>query len=170
MSLLAFIMSDLGVSRKASIGRIFLKYYFNMSFRLALNYRVGHYLHNHRSLINNLLILWLKKRQIKNFSCDISYQCKIGYGVKFPHPVGIVIGVNSVIGNEVTIWQHVTLGSMGKFEKAYPTIENNVKLFANCQILGAVTVCENSRVGASAVVISDVPKNATAVGIPAKVI
>jgi serine O-acetyltransferase len=170
ISLLKIIKADLYASQNKNIFKIVLRFHFNMSFRLLLNYRIGHYLHNHRGIINNILIMWLKKRQIKRYASDISYKAILGRGVKFPHPTGIVIGVGSVIKNDVMIWQHVTLGSGGKDNKLYPTIENNVKLFSHCQILGDVTVHENAKVGASTLVLQDVPENKTAVGIPAKIL
>lgn len=143
---------------------------FNNSFRLVLNYRIGNFLHNNRGIISNILIMYLRKKQLVKYASDISYQSKIGSGIKFPHPTGIVIGTGSVIGNNVIIWQQVTLGSDGKNDKSYPIVKNKVKLFAKCQLIGNITVYEDAKVGASSVVLQDVPKGKTALGIPAKII
>ena len=43
-------------------------------------------------------------------------------------------------------------------------------LSANAQILGPVTIGKNAKIGAGAVVLKDIPDDATAVGIPAKVV
>lgn len=170
IQLLKIIKSDLNPNNELNFSKLILKFLFNMSFRLILNYRLGHFLNSRRNIITNIFILWLKKRQIKRYSCDISYHSKIGVGIKFPHPIGIVIGVGAVIKNNVMIWQNVTLGSSGKSELSYPTIENNVKLYSCCQVLGSVTIGKNAKVGASSVVLSDIPENKTAVGIPSKII
>lgn len=170
VKLLSIIKSDLISYQAKNPLSVFLTFFFNMSFRLVLNYRIGHYLHINRNPLFSLLILWLKKRQIKKYGCDISYQCNIGINIKFPHPLGIVIGNGAIIKNNVMIWQNVTLGSIGNENKSYPTIENNVKLYANSQILGNITVSENAKVGASSVLLTDLPENKTAVGIPAKIL
>lgn len=169
-SLLNIVINDLNNYGNKSFIHKILCFFFNMSFRLTLNYRIGHYLSHRRNIINNIIILWLKKRQIKRYACDISYQSKIGIGIRFPHPLGIVIGIGAVVKDNVMIWQNVTLGSVGKSELCYPTIENNVKLYSSCQILGSVIIGENAKVGASSLVLIDVPKNKTAIGIPAKII
>lgn len=112
----------------------------------------------------------LKKRQIRKYASDISYQAVIGKNVSFPHPIGIVIGVGVVIQDNVGIWQHVTLGSVGKGSMIYPVINKGAKLFANCQVIGNVTIGANAKIGASSLVLNDVPEDKTAVGIPAKII
>jgi serine O-acetyltransferase len=170
IELLKIIKDDLNSKGNTNIVRLFLKFFFNMSFRLVLNYRIGHYLSNNRGIVNNLLIMWLKKRQLKRYACDISYQAKLGKGISFPHPLGIVIGVGVVVKNNVMIWQHVTLGSGGHDDKSYPIIEDNVKLFSHIQVLGGIQVSSNAKVGASSLVLQNVPKNKTAVGIPAKIL
>lgn len=140
-----------------------------MSFRLILNYRIGHYMSKRRNILFNILIMYLKKRQLVKYSCDISYEAKIGKNIRFPHPLGIVIGVGSVIEDNVMIWQNVTLGSKGANTKVYPRIKSNVKIFSTAQIIGDVTVGENSKIGAFSLVLNDVPDNSTAIGIPAKI-
>jgi serine O-acetyltransferase len=141
-----------------------------MSFRILLNYRIGHYLHQRRNILNNILIMWLKKRQLKSYASDIFYEAILGKNGWFPHPTGIVIGVGAVIEDNVKIWQNVTLGSDGQLDKKYPTIKINAKIYSNAQIIGEVIIGKNATVGASSVVIKDVPPNKTVVGIPAKII
>lgn len=66
--------------------------------------------------------------------------------------------------------EKVTLGSSGKKDKRYPIIANNVKIYSNAQIIGNVIIGENVTIGASTLVLKDIPNNKTAVGIPAKII
>lgn len=169
-SLIRIIQSDLRIFSKGSLIRSLLTIFFNSSFGLLLNYRIGNYLHHRRNYLTNIWILYLKKKQLEIYNCDISYAANLGQNVTFPHPIGIVIGTGCIIKNNVKIWQHVTLGSIGKSEMTYPTINENVKIYSHAQIIGNVVIGKNSIVGASAVVIRNVPENKTAVGIPAKII
>ena len=85
--------------------------------------------------------------------------------------MGVVIGETAIIGDNVTIYQGVTLGGTGKEQgKRHPTVENNVMISTGAKILGSFTVGENSKIGAGSVVLKEVPKNSTVVGIPGKVV
>lgn len=95
----------------------------------------------------------------------------IGKGVFIDHGAGVVIGETAVIGDNCTIYQGVTLGGTGKETgKRHPTLGNNVMVGAGAKLLGAFTVGDNSKIASGAVVLSDVPPNSTAVGIPAKIV
>ena len=84
---------------------------------------------------------------------------------------GIVVGETAEIGNNVTIYHGVTLGGTGKDEgKRHPTVCDNVLIGTGCKVLGPITIGENSRIGANSVVLTDIPANATAIGIPASVV
>lgn len=84
-----------------------------------------------------------------------------------PHPTGIVIGDQVKVGENSTILQQVTLGTKTKSGLDYPIVGKNAYLGAGSKIIGSVLIGENVLIGANAVVISDVPDNTTAVGIPA---
>src|SRR6202034_3937269 len=87
------------------------------------------------------------------------------------HGLGVVIGETSVVGDDVTLYQGVTLGGTGKEQgKRHPTMRNCVFVGNNANILGNITIGENSRVGAGSVVLRDVPPNSTVVGVPAHII
>lgn len=102
---------------------------------------------------------------------EIHPGAKIGRGLFIDHGMGVVIGETSEIGENVTMYQGVTLGGTGKERgKRHPTIGDDVLIGVGAKILGAITVGENSRIGAGAVVLDDVPPNSTAVGVPAKVV
>jgi serine O-acetyltransferase len=96
----------------------------------------------------------------------------IGRRVFIDHGMGVVIGETAEIGDECTIYQGVTLGgtSLTKGAKRHPTLGRGVIVSANSQVLGGFTVGDGARVGASAVVLKEVPPGATAVGNPARVL
>lgn len=102
---------------------------------------------------------------------EIHPGARIGRRFFIDHGMGVVIGETAEIGDDVTLYQGVTLGGTGKEKgKRHPTIEDGVVISADATVLGPVTVGRNSRVGAGAVVINDVPPNSTVVGIPGKVV
>nr|WP_286198736.1 hypothetical protein [Mesorhizobium sp. BR1-1-16] len=97
----------------------------------------------------------------------------IAPSVSFPHPTGIVIGDGVIIGERAKIYQNVTLGGARVGDQKannYPTIGQDTVLFAGVVVVGKVTVGANCIVGANAVVLSDVPDGAVAVGSPARIV
>ena len=102
---------------------------------------------------------------------EIHPGAKIGRGLFIDHGAGVVIGETAEVGDNVTIYHGVTLGGTGKDEgKRHPTVGDNVLLGTGCKVLGPITIGENSRVGANSVVLKCIPANATAIGIPARVV
>jgi len=94
----------------------------------------------------------------------------IGRGLFIDHGTGVVIGETTVIGGHVTLFQGVTLGGTGKETgKRHPTLGDNIVVGAGAKILGNIAIGSNSYIGANAVVIKDVPPNATVVGVPGRV-
>tara|TARA_B100000767_G_C19675375_1_gene497114 strand:+ start:591 stop:1169 length:579 start_codon:yes stop_codon:yes gene_type:complete len=102
----------------------------------------------------------------------------IGKNLFIDHGMGVVIGETSIIGNNVTIYHAVTLGGISpsidsdsqRNEKRHPTIGNDVVIGSGAQIIGPVLVGNGARIAANAVVVNNVPENATMVGIPAKAV
>jgi serine O-acetyltransferase len=83
----------------------------------------------------------------------------------------VVIGETAIIGNNVTLYQGVTLGGTGKENgKRHPTIEDNVMISVGAKVIGSFTIGENSKIGAGAVVIEEVPPNCTVVGVPGRIV
>src|ERR1700728_1165032 len=102
---------------------------------------------------------------------DIHPGALLGRRLFIDHATGVVIGETAIVGSDVTIYQGVTLGGTGKGQgKRHPTVCDGVFIGNNANILGNVTVGENSRVGAGSVVLSDVPPNSTVVGVPAHIV
>ena len=95
----------------------------------------------------------------------------IGRRLVIDHGMGIVIGETTVIGDDVLLYQGVTLGGTGKDKgKRHPTLGNNVMVGCGAKILGPFTVGDNARVASNAVVLSEIPPDSTAVGVPARVV
>ena len=109
---------------------------------------------------------------------EIHPGAKIGKNLFIDHGMGVVIGETSEIGDNVTIYHAVTLGGSSpsvdserqRHEKRHPTVGNDVVIGSGAQIIGPVKIGNNARIAANAVVVKDVPENATMVGIPAKAV
>ena len=109
---------------------------------------------------------------------EIHPGAKIGKNLFIDHGMGVVIGETSEIGDNVTIYHAVTLGGSSpsidserqRYEKRHPTIGDDVVIGSGAQIIGPIKVGNNARIAANAVVVKDVPENATMVGIPAKAV
>lgn len=93
----------------------------------------------------------------------------IGRRVFIDHGAGVVIGETAEIGDDVVMYHGVTLGGAdSKPVKRHPTVESGATLGANATLIGAITVGENAKVGAGAVVVEDVAPGRTVVGNPAQ--
>lgn len=98
---------------------------------------------------------------------EIHPGAQIGKGLFIDHGMGVVVGETSIVGDNVTLFQGVTLGGTGKETgKRHPTIGSNVVIGAGAKVLGNIMVGDNSYIGANAVILRDVPPNATVVGVP----
>jgi serine O-acetyltransferase len=95
----------------------------------------------------------------------------IGRRVFIDHGMGVVIGETAIIGDDCTLYHGVTLGGTSWNKgKRHPTLEKGVVIGAGAKVLGPITVGENAKIGSNAVVVKDVPAEATAVGIPARIL
>ncbi|NEQ39427.1 MAG: serine O-acetyltransferase [Okeania sp. SIO3I5] len=95
----------------------------------------------------------------------------IGQGVFIDHGMGVVIGETAIVGNYCLIYQGVTLGGTGKETgKRHPTLGENVVVGGGAKVLGNINIGSNVRIGASSVVLRDVPSDCTVVGIPGRVV
>lgn len=96
--------------------------------------------------------------------------CDIPVSTTFPHPYGIVIHPHAKIGENCVINQNVTIGNRKGYKSGVPTIGNNVHIFSHAVILGNIKIGDNTIIGAHSLVLTDIPRNSVAYGIPAKVI
>jgi serine O-acetyltransferase len=118
-----------------------------------------------------LLPRWLSQVGRLLTGIEIHPGATIGRRLFIDHGMGVVIGETAILGNDVTLYQGVTLGGTGKEKgKRHPTLRDNVFVGNNANILGNITIGENSRVGAGSVVLRDVPPNSTVVGVPAHLV
>ena len=117
------------------------------------------------------LARWISQRCVRKTGIEIHPAAQIGRRLVIDHGTGVVIGETAEIGDNVTIYQGVTLGGTGKqMGKRHPTIGNGVMIGAGAKVLGPFKVGDNSQIPAGAVVLSEVPPNSTAVGVPARVV
>mgnify|MGYP000468793942 CR=1 FL=1 len=133
-----------------------------------INHRVANRLYNRGWKLFARIIMGLTQ-----FFCnmDIHPAATIGRRVFIDHGIGVVIGETAIIEDDVLIYQGVTLGGVSLNKgKRHPTIKANSVIGSGAKVLGNITVGKNSKIGANSVVICDVPKNSTAVGVPAKII
>lgn len=134
----------------------------------TLHYRVAHwfYRHNHK-FIARAISQWARFWT----GIEIHPGATIGKRFVIDHGMGIVIGETAEIGDDCLIYHGVTLGGTGKDHgKRHPTLGNNVLVGNGARILGPFTVGDNARVAAGSVVLSEVPPNSTAVGVPAQIV
>ncbi len=103
---------------------------------------------------------------------EIHPAATIGKNFVIDHGTGVVIGETTQIGDDVLIYHGVTLGGTGneRGHKRHPSICTGAMIASGAKVLGDIKVGSYSKIGANAVVLSDVPDYATAVGIPARII
>lgn len=102
---------------------------------------------------------------------DIHPGAILGTGLFIDHATGVVIGETAEVGDNVTIYHGVTLGGSGKDTgKRHPTIGDRVTIGAGAKILGAIKIGDDSRIGANAVVVKEVPSCAVVIGVPGQAI
>lgn len=131
-------------------------------------HRLSHFLWEH-----NFKLLARMNSQFWRFLTNIEIHpgAKIAAGVFIDHGAGLVIGETAKVEEGVMLYHGVTLGGTGKDKgKRHPTIRKGALISAHSQIIGPIEVGENAKVGAAAVVLSDVPADVTVVGVPAKVV
>lgn len=114
---------------------------------------------------------WISQRSRHKTGIEIHPGAKIGKGLFIDHGMGVVIGETAEIGDNCTIYQNVTLGGTGKDHgKRHPTLGNDVMIGFGAKVLGPFRVGDGARVASGAVVLDEVPDNATAVGVPARIV
>ena len=129
-------------------------------------HRVSHFLWNHgfKLLARMHSQFWRFWTQI-----EIHPGATIASGVFIDHGAGLVIGETAIVEKGVMLYHGVTLGGTGKdVGKRHPTVREGALVSAHAQVIGPIEIGAKAKVGAGAVVVSDVPSDVTVVGIPAK--
>ena len=134
----------------------------------TLYYRAAHWLYRRHC---KFLARWLSQHAKWTTGVEIHPAATIGRRLVIDHGTGIVIGATTEIGDDCLLYQGVTLGGTGiAGGKRHPTLGNNVMVGSGAKILGPITVGDNARVAANAVVLRDVPENSTVVGVPGRIV
>ncbi len=131
-------------------------------------HRLSHWIWKHRfywlARFSSHIARWLT-------GIEIHPGATIGRRVFIDHGMGVVIGETAVIGDDCTLYHGVTLGGTSWNKgKRHPTLETGVVIGAGAKVLGPITIGANAKIGSNAVVVKDVPADATAVGIPARIL
>ena len=133
-----------------------------------LYHRLAHFLYCHDlKFLARLVSQWSRFWT----GIEIHPGAKIGRRFVIDHGMGIVIGETAEVGDDCLLYHGVTLGGTGKDHgKRHPTLGNNVMVSSGAKVLGPFTVGDNARIASNAVVLKEIPPNATAVGVPARVV
>jgi serine O-acetyltransferase len=120
---------------------------------------------------SKFLARWLSQFVRNLTGVEIHPGAVIGPGFFIDHGMGVVIGETAEIGADVTLYHGVTLGGTSLAKgKRHPTIGDRVVIGAGAKVLGAISIGEDSRIGANAVVVKSVPANSVVVGVPGQVV
>jgi serine O-acetyltransferase len=134
----------------------------------VIYHRIAHYFYRRGWFF---LARWVSQHGRKKTGIEIHPGATIGRRLVIDHGMGIVIGETAEVHDDCLLYQGVTLGGTGKDKgKRHPTIGSNVLVGSGAKVLGPFRVGDNSRIAANAVVLSEVPPNCTAVGVPAQVV
>ena len=138
------------------------------SFKAQLYYKLSHYLYLKK---HYFLARYICEKAKRKTGIEIHPGAKIGKNLFIDHGYGVVIGETAEIKDNVIIFHGVTLGGTGKEKgKRHPTIGNNVFIGSGAKIIGNITVEDNVKIGANAVVLKSIKKETTVVGIPGKIV
>jgi serine O-acetyltransferase len=131
-------------------------------------HRISHWLWQHRARLAGRALAELTRVLT---GVEIHPGAVLGGGLFIDHATGVVIGETAEVGEDVTIFHGVTLGGTGRESgKRHPTVGDRVTIGAGAKVLGPIKVGEDSRIGANAVVVKEVPASAVVVGVPGQII
>ena len=136
--------------------------------RAVFFHRIAHALYKYRLFFIARLVADISRTLT---GIEIHPGAQLGKRLVIDHGVGCVIGETAIIGDDCVIFHGVTLGGM-KFGpvKRHPTVGNNVLIGTGAKVLGPITIGDNSKIGANAVVIKDLPPNSVVVAPQAVVL
>ena len=139
------------------------------SIHARIAHMISHFLYNKKLFFLARLISQLARTLT---GIEIHPGAILGESILIDHGMGVIIGETAVVGDRITIYHGTTLGGTGneKGIKRHPTVGNDVIIGSGAKVLGNINIGSNSKIGANAVVLNDVPEGATVVGVPAKVV
>lgn len=127
-------------------------------------YRISHWMWQHSLKLVGRMLSQLVRALT---GIEIHPGAQIGQGLFIDHGMGVVIGETAEIGEDVTLFHGVTLGGTSLEKgKRHPTLGDRVVVGAGAKVLGAITIGDDTRIGANAVVVKSVPSNSVVVGVP----
>ena len=134
-----------------------------------IRHRIAHYFYEKD---HTTLARWISQRSRKKNGIEIHPGAKIGKNLFIDHGMAVVIGETAEIGDNCHMYHNITLGGTGneKEKKRHPTVGNNVIIGTGATVLGPVKIGDGAKIGAGALVLTDIPANSTAVGVPAEVV
>lgn len=131
-------------------------------------YRIAHWFYLHKCYYIARILSQLTRVCT---GIEIHPAATIGRRLVIDHGHGIVIGATAEIGDDCLLYQGVTLGGTGKdVGKRHPTLGNNIMVGCGAKVLGPIVIGDNARIAANAVVLREVPENATVVGVPGRIV
>ncbi len=138
------------------------------SINALFSYRIAHFFYERKLFF---LARWISQFSRGLTGIEIHPGAKIGRRLFIDHGMGVVVGETATIGDDCVIYHGVTLGATECDDvKRHPDLGNRVIVGAGAKILGNITIGDDAKIGANAVVLKNIPNGATAVGIPAKIL
>jgi serine O-acetyltransferase len=154
--------------RDPACDRLCLPLLYFKGFHAIQSYRVAHYFWTHD---RQPLALYIQSRTSQILGVDIHPAARIGSGILIDHATSVVIGETAVVEDDVSMLHEVTLGGTGKETgDRHPKVRRGVLIGTGAKILGNVEIGEGAKIGASSVVLTDIPPHCTAAGVPAKIV
>ncbi|WP_426011651.1 serine O-acetyltransferase [Caulobacter sp. DWR2-3-1b2] len=170
LSFIDILKADLRANLKPQSLVGFLNgFVFSPGFRVVFFYRCSVNLEK-AGRISHVLGKMIWRLNVAQSGCYLSPLSVIKEGLFLPHPTGVVVGEGVVIGSDVTIYQHVTLGRSHRDTPSYPKVGNGAVIYAGAVIVGDIRIGDEAVIGANAVVRTNVPEHARAVGNPARIL
>ena len=136
------------------------------SFKAQIYHKISKFFYNRKHFF---IARYISEKAKRKTGIEIHPGATIGKNLFIDHGMGVVIGETAIIKDNVTLFHGVTLGGTGKEKgKRHPTVKDNAYIGSGAKILGNITIGENSKIGANAVILKSVDDNTTVVGIPIK--
>ena len=134
-------------------------------------YRFGRWRYGVRPALLRKLVSLIYKLLYKlvQIVTGIELPCEVPIGRNFviEHSGGIVVSGFARFGDNCRIRNGVVVGLSRVEDPCAPQFGDNVDVGAGAKVLGNIRIGNNVLIGANAVVLTDVPDNCIAVGVPA---